>query len=47
MYVVVVVFGSLVVKEGFFVVGDRIVVINGIVLDNKFLNECEFLLCSC
>lgn len=47
VYVVVVLFGSFVVKEGFFVVGDRIVVINGIVLDNKFLNECEFLLWSC
>ncbi|XP_036121382.1 disks large homolog 5 isoform X2 [Molossus molossus] len=39
--------GSPAAKEGSLAVGDRIVAINGIALDNKSLNECESLLRSC
>uniref|UniRef100_A0A8C2VYF5 Discs large MAGUK scaffold protein 5 n=2 Tax=Chinchilla lanigera TaxID=34839 RepID=A0A8C2VYF5_CHILA len=39
--------GSPAAKEGTLTVGDRIVAINGIALDNKSLNECESLLRSC
>ncbi|XP_021115330.1 disks large homolog 5 isoform X3 [Heterocephalus glaber] len=39
--------GSPAAKEGTLAVGDRIVAINGIALDNKSLNECESLLRSC
>ncbi|XP_057362042.1 disks large homolog 5 isoform X4 [Manis pentadactyla] len=39
--------GSPAAKEGSLIVGDRIVAINGIALDNKSLNECESLLRSC
>ncbi|KFO37025.1 Disks large like protein 5 [Fukomys damarensis] len=39
--------GSPAAKEGTLAVGDRIVAINGIALDNKSLNECESLLRNC
>ncbi|XP_049644053.1 disks large homolog 5 [Suncus etruscus] len=47
VYAAAVVPGSPAAKEGSLVVGDRIVAINGIALDNKSLNECESLLRSC
>uniref|UniRef100_A0A6Q2X5Y0 Discs, large homolog 5b (Drosophila), tandem duplicate 1 n=1 Tax=Esox lucius TaxID=8010 RepID=A0A6Q2X5Y0_ESOLU len=34
-------------REGSLTVGDRLIAINGIALDNKSLSECESLLCSC
>uniref|UniRef100_A0A452QXL7 Discs large MAGUK scaffold protein 5 n=1 Tax=Ursus americanus TaxID=9643 RepID=A0A452QXL7_URSAM len=46
VYAAAVVPGSPAAKEGSLAVGDRIV-INGIALDNKSLNECESLLRSC
>ncbi|XP_053548098.1 disks large homolog 5 [Bombina bombina] len=39
--------GSPAAKEGTLAVGDRVVAINGITLDNKSLTECEALLRSC
>ncbi|XP_044095847.1 disks large homolog 5 isoform X2 [Neovison vison] len=47
VYAAAVVPGSPAAKEGSLTVGDRIVAINGIALDNKSLNECESLLRSC
>ncbi|XP_023574767.1 disks large homolog 5 isoform X3 [Octodon degus] len=47
VYAAAVVPGSPAAKEGTLTVGDRIVAINGIALDNKSLNECESLLRSC
>ncbi|KAM6185552.1 LOW QUALITY PROTEIN: disks large homolog 5 [Rhynchocyon petersi] len=47
VYAAAVVPGSPAAKEGSLSVGDRIVAINGIALDNKSLNECESLLRSC
>eukprot|EP00069_Balaena_mysticetus_P005983 bmy_18300T0 len=47
VYAAAVVPGSPAAKEGSLAVGDRIVAINGIALDNKSLNECESLLRSC
>ncbi|XP_062958227.1 disks large homolog 5 isoform X2 [Cynocephalus volans] len=47
VYAASVVPGSPAAKEGSLAVGDRIVAINGIALDNKSLNECESLLRSC
>ncbi|XP_044152386.1 disks large homolog 5 isoform X3 [Bufo gargarizans] len=39
--------GSPAAKEGSLTVGDRVVAINGIALDNKSITECEALLGSC
>uniref|UniRef100_A0A674B769 Discs large MAGUK scaffold protein 5 n=1 Tax=Salmo trutta TaxID=8032 RepID=A0A674B769_SALTR len=39
--------GSPATKEGSLTVGDRLIAINGIALDNKSLSECEALLRSC
>ncbi|KAM3913520.1 disks large homolog 5 isoform 2-T2 [Leptodactylus fuscus] len=39
--------GSPAAKEGSLTVGDRVVAINGIALDNKSITECEALLRSC
>ncbi|XP_069096909.1 disks large homolog 5 isoform X3 [Pleurodeles waltl] len=39
--------GSPAAKEGSLTVGDRIIAINGIALDNKSLTECEALLRNC
>ncbi|XP_068924429.1 disks large homolog 5 isoform X4 [Petaurus breviceps papuanus] len=39
--------GSPAAKEGSLTVGDRIIAINGIALDNKSLTECESLLRNC
>ncbi|XP_042815763.1 disks large homolog 5 isoform X4 [Panthera tigris] len=47
VYAAAVMPGSPAAKEGSLAVGDRIVAINGIALDNKSLNECESLLRSC
>ncbi|XP_006837537.1 PREDICTED: disks large homolog 5-like [Chrysochloris asiatica] len=47
VYAAAVVPGSPAAREGSLVVGDRIVAINGIALDNKSLNECESLLRNC
>ncbi|XP_075391222.1 disks large homolog 5 isoform X2 [Tenrec ecaudatus] len=47
VYAAAVVPGSPASKEGSLAVGDRIVAINGIALDNKSLNECESLLRNC
>ncbi|KAM5321272.1 disks large homolog 5 isoform 1-T1 [Glossophaga mutica] len=47
VYAAAVVPGSPAAKEGSLAVGDRIVAINGIALDNKSLTECESLLRSC
>ncbi|XP_040831956.1 disks large homolog 5 isoform X2 [Ochotona curzoniae] len=47
VYAAAVVPGSPAAREGSLAVGDRIVAINGIALDNKSLNECESLLRSC
>ncbi|MBZ3887918.1 Disks large-like protein 5 [Sciurus carolinensis] len=47
VYDVAVVPGSPAAKEGSLAVGDRIVAINGIALDDKSLNKCESLLHSC
>nr|XP_010348746.2 disks large homolog 5 isoform X2 [Saimiri boliviensis boliviensis] len=47
VYAAAVLPGSPAAKEGSLAVGDRIVAINGIALDNKSLNECESLLRSC
>ncbi|XP_049983254.1 disks large homolog 5 isoform X2 [Alexandromys fortis] len=47
VYAAAVVPGSPAAKEGSLAVGDRIVAINGIALDNKSLNECESLLRNC
>lgn len=47
VYAAAVLPGSPAAREGSLAVGDRIVAINGIALDNKSLNECESLLRSC
>ncbi|XP_058527659.1 disks large homolog 5 isoform X2 [Ochotona princeps] len=47
VYAAAVVPGSPAAREGSLAVGDRIVAINGIALDNKSLNECESLLRNC
>uniref|UniRef100_A0A8C3L4S1 Discs large MAGUK scaffold protein 5 n=1 Tax=Chrysolophus pictus TaxID=9089 RepID=A0A8C3L4S1_CHRPC len=47
IFVAAVVPGSPAAKEGSLTVGDRIIAINGIALDNKSLNECEALLRNC
>ncbi|XP_015272078.1 PREDICTED: disks large homolog 5, partial [Gekko japonicus] len=47
VFVAAVVPGSPSAKEGSLSVGDRIIAINGIALDNKSLTECEALLRNC
>ncbi|XP_077786747.1 disks large homolog 5 isoform X2 [Podarcis muralis] len=47
VFVATVVPGSPAAKEGSLAVGDRIIAINGIALDNKSLTECEALLRNC
>uniref|UniRef100_A0A8C4UQE0 Discs large MAGUK scaffold protein 5 n=1 Tax=Falco tinnunculus TaxID=100819 RepID=A0A8C4UQE0_FALTI len=47
VFVAAVVPGSPAAKEGSLTVGDRIIAINGITLDNKSLTECEALLRNC
>ncbi|KFQ07302.1 Disks large 5, partial [Haliaeetus albicilla] len=47
IFVAAVVPGSPAAKEGSLTVGDRIIAINGIALDNKSLTECEALLRNC
>ncbi|XP_038600353.1 disks large homolog 5 isoform X4 [Tachyglossus aculeatus] len=47
VFVSAVVPGSPAAKEGSLSVGDRIIAINGIALDNKSLTECEALLRNC
>ncbi|NXT04450.1 DLG5 protein, partial [Prunella fulvescens] len=47
VFVAAVVPGSPAAKEGSLTVGDRIIAINGIALDNKSLTECEALLRNC
>ncbi|XP_053163471.1 disks large homolog 5 isoform X6 [Hemicordylus capensis] len=47
VFVATVVPGSPAAKEGSLAVGDRIIAINGIALDNKSLTECETLLRNC
>ncbi|XP_056350969.1 disks large homolog 5 isoform X3 [Oenanthe melanoleuca] len=47
VFVAAVVPGSPAAKEGSLAVGDRIIAINGIALDNKSLTECEALLRNC
>ncbi|XP_057272326.1 disks large homolog 5 isoform X6 [Pezoporus wallicus] len=47
VFVAAVVPGSPAAKEGSLSVGDRIIAINGIALDNKSLTECEALLRNC
>ncbi|XP_006269704.1 disks large homolog 5 [Alligator mississippiensis] len=47
LFVAALVPGSPAAKEGSLTVGDRIIAINGIALDNKSLTECEALLRNC
>nr|XP_020665114.1 disks large homolog 5 isoform X7 [Pogona vitticeps] len=47
IFVATVVPGSPAAKDGSLTVGDRIIAINGIALDNKSLTECETLLRNC
>uniref|UniRef100_A0A8C6UGH7 Discs, large homolog 5a (Drosophila) n=1 Tax=Neogobius melanostomus TaxID=47308 RepID=A0A8C6UGH7_9GOBI len=47
VFVTAVVQGSPAAREGSLTVGDRVIAINGIVLDNKSVTECEALLRSC
>ncbi|KFP68288.1 Disks large 5, partial [Cariama cristata] len=47
VFVAAVVPGSPAAKDGSLTVGDRIIAINGIALDNKSLTECEALLRNC
>ncbi|XP_077437529.1 disks large homolog 5-like isoform X2 [Vanacampus margaritifer] len=47
VFVTTVVQGSPAAREGTLTVGDRLIAINGIVLDNKSVTECEALLRSC
>ncbi|XP_077202063.1 disks large homolog 5 isoform X3 [Paroedura picta] len=47
VFVAAVLAGSPAAKEGSLSVGDRIIAINGIALDNKSLTECEALLRNC
>ncbi|XP_030627570.1 disks large homolog 5a [Chanos chanos] len=47
VYVTAVVPGSPAAREGTLTVGDRLIAINGIALDNKSVSECESLLRSC
>ncbi|MGH0134380.1 UNVERIFIED_CONTAM: hypothetical protein FKN15_059082 [Acipenser sinensis] len=47
VFVAVIVPGSPAAREGSLSVGDRLVAINGIALDNKTLTECEALLQNC
>ncbi|XP_044276212.1 disks large homolog 5 isoform X2 [Varanus komodoensis] len=47
VFVATVVPGGPAAKEGSLAVGDRIIAINGIALDNKSLTECEALLRNC
>uniref|UniRef100_A0A3Q3WVV5 Uncharacterized protein n=1 Tax=Mola mola TaxID=94237 RepID=A0A3Q3WVV5_MOLML len=47
VFVTAIVQGSPAAKEGSLTVGDRLIAINGIALDNKSLTECEALLRSC
>uniref|UniRef100_A0A670ZU82 Discs large MAGUK scaffold protein 5 n=1 Tax=Pseudonaja textilis TaxID=8673 RepID=A0A670ZU82_PSETE len=47
IFVATIMSGSPAAKEGSLTVGDRIIAINGIALDNKSLTECEALLRNC
>nr|XP_015201859.1 PREDICTED: disks large homolog 5 isoform X3 [Lepisosteus oculatus] len=47
VFVAAVVPGSAAAKEGSLTIGDRLIAINGIALDNKSLTECEALLRNC
>uniref|UniRef100_A0A672HFR7 Discs, large homolog 5a (Drosophila) n=1 Tax=Salarias fasciatus TaxID=181472 RepID=A0A672HFR7_SALFA len=47
VFVTAVVQGSPAAREGALTVGDRLIAINGIALDNKSVTECETLLRSC
>nr|XP_020458848.1 disks large homolog 5-like [Monopterus albus] len=47
MFVTAIVQGSPAAREGSLTVGDRLIAINGIALDNKCVTECEALLRSC
>ncbi|XP_048419328.1 disks large homolog 5a isoform X10 [Stegostoma tigrinum] len=47
VYVATVVPGSSAAREGSLTVGDRLITINGIALENKSLTECEALLRNC
>ncbi|XP_042289740.1 disks large homolog 5a isoform X4 [Thunnus maccoyii] len=47
VYVTAIVQGSPAAREGSLTVGDRLIAINGIALDNKSVTECETLLRSC
>uniref|UniRef100_A0A671XGI2 Discs, large homolog 5a (Drosophila) n=1 Tax=Sparus aurata TaxID=8175 RepID=A0A671XGI2_SPAAU len=47
VYVTAIVQGSPAAREGSLTVGDRLIAINGIALDNKSVTECEALLRSC
>lgn len=47
VFVTAVVQGSPAAREGSLTVGDRVIAINGIALDNKSVTECEALLRSC
>uniref|UniRef100_A0A665WUS8 Disks large homolog 5-like n=1 Tax=Echeneis naucrates TaxID=173247 RepID=A0A665WUS8_ECHNA len=47
VFVTAVVQGSPAAREGSLTVGDRLIAINGIALDNKSVTECEALLKSC
>ncbi|XP_063163758.1 disks large homolog 5 isoform X2 [Candoia aspera] len=47
IFVTTVMTGSPAAKDGSLTVGDRIIAINGIALDNKSLTECEALLRNC
>ncbi|KAF7666863.1 hypothetical protein LDENG_00086940 [Lucifuga dentata] len=47
VFVTTIVQGSPAAKEGSLTVGDRLIAINGITLDNKSVTECETLLRSC
>ncbi|XP_046884639.1 disks large homolog 5a [Hypomesus transpacificus] len=47
VYVAAIVQGSPAAREGSLTVGDRLIAINGIALDNKSVTECETLLRNC
>ncbi|XP_034041643.1 disks large homolog 5a isoform X2 [Thalassophryne amazonica] len=47
VFVTAIVQGSPAAREGFLTVGDRVIAINGIAVDNKSVTECEALLRSC
>ncbi|XP_030629771.1 disks large homolog 5 isoform X2 [Chanos chanos] len=47
VFVAAIVPGSPAAREGSLTIGDRLLAINGIALDNKSLNECEALLRNC